>query len=70
MDTLIICVLWLVQKSGEVILCKLLDKLFSKKNFNYLAIFLKIQVLILYINWIFLKTSLKSQASNKCHSEH
>jgi hypothetical protein len=65
-----ICVLWLVQKSGEVILCKLLDKLFSKEIFNRLATSLKIQLLILYINWLFLRTSLKPQLRNKCHSDH
>lgn len=60
MDSLLIFVLWLAQKSAEVALSKLLDKLLSEHNLKCLKAFLKIQILVLYLNWVLRNTQLKS----------
>lgn len=69
MDALTICVLWLVQKSGDAILSKLLDKLLSEKNLKRFATFLKTQILILYLDWVLLKTPLKFLPNQEDESE-
>jgi hypothetical protein len=66
-DSLLIFVLWLAQKSGEVALSKLLDKLLSEQNLKRLKSFFKIQILVLYLNWVLLKTQLKSLPINQAN---
>jgi len=57
-------VLLALEKSGEIILGMLLEKLWkwvvSDRNLQGASNFLKMQVLILYLDWILLKTPLKS----------
>jgi hypothetical protein len=57
-------VLLALEKSGEIILGMLLEKLWkwvvSDRNTKRLSNFLKIQILILYLDWVLLKTPLKS----------
>ncbi len=53
-----------INKSIEVILKLLLEKiwawLLTDKSFQRLNYFLKMQIFVLYLDWILLKTSLKS----------
>ncbi|MEH2333720.1 hypothetical protein [Nostoc sp.] len=53
-----------INKSVEVILKLLLEKIWAwllrDKSFQRLNHFLKMQILVLYLDWILLKTSLKS----------
>ncbi len=53
-----------LEKSGEILLGMLLEKLWkwvvSDRNLQRASNFLKMQVLILYLDWILLKTPLKS----------
>ncbi|MEH2170927.1 MAG: hypothetical protein V7K41_30615 [Nostoc sp.] len=53
-----------INKSIEVILKLLLEKiwawLLTDKSFQRLNHFLKMQIFVLYLDWILLKTSLKS----------
>ena len=57
-------VLLALEKSGEIILGMLLEKFWkwvlSDRNLQGASNFLKMQVLILYLDWILLKTPLKS----------
>ncbi|MEH2079641.1 MAG: hypothetical protein V7K89_06400 [Nostoc sp.] len=54
----------ILNKSVEVILKLLLEKiwvwLLTDKSFQRLNHFLKMQIFVLYLDWILLKTSLKS----------
>lgn len=54
----------IIKKSIEVILVLLLKKIWAwllrDESFQCLNHFLKMQILILYLDWILLKTSLKS----------
>ena len=53
-----------LEKSGEILLGMVLEKLWkwvlSDRNLQGASNFLKMQVLILYLDWILLKTPLKS----------
>ncbi len=53
-------ILWIAQKTAEIILGKLLEKLLSTINLEYLVKFLKFQILVLYLKWILLKTPMIS----------
>jgi hypothetical protein len=54
----------LLNKSLEVILTVLLEKLFTwllkDENCQRLNQFIKIQILVIYLDWVLLKTPLKS----------
>lgn len=53
-----------LEKSGEIILGMLLDKFWkwvlSDRNLQRVSNFVKLQILILYLDWVLLKTPLKS----------
>ena len=51
METLLIVALWLIQKSAEIILSIILNKVLKEKNFQRLTILFKKQILVLYLNW-------------------
>jgi hypothetical protein len=57
-------VLLALEKSGEIILGMLLEKLWKwvvrDRNLQRASSFLKMQILILYLDWVLLKTPLKS----------
>ncbi len=57
-------VLLALEKSGEIILVMLLEKLWkwvvSERNLQCASNLLKMQILILYLDWVLLKTPLKS----------
>jgi hypothetical protein len=52
-----------LEKSAEIVLGMLLEKLWkwvlSDRNLQRASNFLKMQILILYLDWVLLKTSLK-----------
>ncbi|MGH7999769.1 MAG: hypothetical protein ACREPR_10160 [Brasilonema sp.] len=60
MNALLILTLWLAQKSAEIALGKLLEKLLTKRNLKRLNYLLKKQILLLYFHWVLLKTPLES----------
>lgn len=53
-----------LEKSGEIVLGVLLEKFWkwvlSDRNTKRLSRFMKLQILILYLDWVLLKTPLKS----------
>jgi hypothetical protein len=53
-----------LEKSGEIVLGVLLEKFWkwvlSDRNLQRASYFLKMQILILYLDWVLLKTPLKS----------
>ena len=57
-------VLLALEKSGEIVLGMLLEKFWkwvlSDRNSKRLSRFMKMQILILYLDWVLLKTPLKS----------
>jgi hypothetical protein len=53
--------LWLVEKSIEIALGKLIEKLLSDSNIKQLKNFLKLRILLLCLDWVLLKTPLESQ---------
>lgn len=57
-------VLLALEKSGEIVLGVLLEKFWkwvlSDRNLQRASNFLKMQILILYLDWVLLKTPLKS----------
>ncbi|MBD2776733.1 hypothetical protein [Iningainema tapete] len=53
MDTII---LWVIQKSAEVTLGILIQKLLSDANTKRASKFLKRQILGIYLKWVLLKT--------------
>jgi hypothetical protein len=59
----------LLNKSLEVILTVLLEKLFTwllkDENCQRLNQFIKIQILVIYLDWVLLKTPLKSFMTKK-----
>ena len=63
METLLIVALWLIQKSAEIILSTILNKVFKEKNFQRLTILFKKQILVLYLNWILRSLPSKSLPS-------
>jgi len=57
-------VLLALEKSGEIVLGMLVKKFWawvlSDRNTKRLSRFMKLQILILYLDWVLLKTPLKS----------
>jgi hypothetical protein len=57
-------VLLALEKSGEIVLGVLLKKFWkwvlSDRNLQRASSFLKMQILLLYLDWVLLKTPLKS----------
>jgi hypothetical protein len=57
-------VLLALEKSGEIVLGVLLEKFWkwvlSDRNLQRASSFLKMQILLLYLDWVLLKTPLKS----------
>ena len=62
-------VLLALEKSGEIVLGMLLKKFWawvlSDRNLQRASNFMKMQILILYLDWILLKTPLKSQPERR-----
>lgn len=62
-------VLLALEKSGEIVLGMLLKKFWawvlSDHNLQRASNFMKMQILILYLDWILLKTPLKSQPEQR-----
>ncbi len=54
-------VFWLVEKSVEIALSKIIEKLLSDANVKQVKNFLKLQILLLYLDWVLLKTPLEPQ---------
>jgi hypothetical protein len=52
-------VFWLAEKSLEIALGKLIEKLLSYSNLKAVKNFLKVQILLLCLDWILLKTPLE-----------
>ncbi|MBD2104723.1 hypothetical protein [Leptolyngbya sp. FACHB-261] len=50
---------WLLRRSAETVLDKLLDELFSEENLSGLTQFLKLQLLVLYLDWLLQKSPVK-----------
>jgi hypothetical protein len=54
---------WVVQKSADAVLDKLLDKLLDKvlsdSNLKRLSSYLKLRILLLYLDWLLQKTPLR-----------
>ncbi|BAZ21608.1 hypothetical protein NIES4073_24860 [Kalymmatonema gypsitolerans NIES-4073] len=50
--------LWVIQTSAEITLGILIEKLLSDANRKRTSKFLKYQILVLYLNWVLLKTPL------------
>jgi hypothetical protein len=59
MDTF---VFWLAEKSLEIALGKLIEKLLSDSNIKQVKNFLKFQILLLCLDWVLLKTPLEPRA--------
>jgi hypothetical protein len=61
--------LLLLEKSGEIILELLLEKLWqwvlSERNLKHLLNSLKLQILLLYLDWVLLKSPIKSLPNTK-----
>jgi hypothetical protein len=53
--------LWVIQTSAEVALGILIEKLLSDANTKRASKLLKHQVLVVYLNWVLLKTPLDPQ---------
>ena len=51
--------LWLAEKSLEIALGKLIEKLLSDSNIKRTKNFLKLQILLLCLDWVLLKTPLE-----------
>jgi hypothetical protein len=51
--------LWLLEKLAEKALDKFLDRILSDRNLQYLTTALKLQVLVLYLDWLLQKTPLQ-----------
>lgn len=60
MTAFLVIILWLVEKTAEIALSKLLEKLLSEENLEYLVILFKLHVLAFYLNWILWQTPVKS----------
>jgi hypothetical protein len=55
-------VFWLAEKSLEIALGKLIEKLLSDSNIKQVKNFLKLQILLLCLDWVLLKTPLEPRA--------
>jgi hypothetical protein len=55
-------VFWLAEKSLEIALGKLIEKLLSDSNIKQVKNFLKFQILLLCLDWVLLKTPLEPSA--------
>jgi hypothetical protein len=53
--------LWVIQTSAEITLGILIEKLLSDANTKRASKFLKYQILVVYLNWVLLKTPLDPQ---------
>ncbi len=51
-------VLWLIKKSAEIVLSKLIEKILKDANIKNC---LKLQILVLCLDWVLLKTPLKPE---------
>jgi hypothetical protein len=51
-----IFVLWLAEKTLEIAIGKLIEKLLSNSNVKQVKNFLKFQILLLCLDWVLLKT--------------
>ncbi|MBW4575174.1 MAG: hypothetical protein KME08_07805 [Aphanothece sp. CMT-3BRIN-NPC111] len=51
--------LWVLDKLAEAVLDKLLQKVLSDDNLKRLSNYLKLQILLLYLDWLVQKTPLK-----------
>jgi hypothetical protein len=51
--------LWLLEKLAEKALDKFLDRILSDRNLKHLDKALKLQVLVLYLDWLLQKTALQ-----------
>jgi len=49
--------LWVAEKFAEKSLDKLLEKILSDRNFKGLTTAFKLQILVLYLDWLLQKTS-------------
>lgn len=56
MNILVIILLWVAEKLAEKAFEKLLDKMLSDDNLKRLASTVKIQILVLYLDWLLQKT--------------
>lgn len=54
-----IFVLWLAEKTLEIAIGKLIEKLLSDSNVKQVKNFLKLQILLLFLDWVLLKTPLE-----------
>jgi hypothetical protein len=52
-------VFWLAEKSIQIALGKLIEKLLSDSNIKRTKNFLKLQILLLCLDWVLLKTPLE-----------
>jgi hypothetical protein len=53
--------LWLLEKSIEIALGKLIENLLSDSNIKQVKNFLKLKILLLCLDWVLLKTPLEPQ---------
>ncbi len=51
--------LWLLKKIAELVLKKLLEKLLSEDNLKQLGSYLKLQIIVLYLDWLLEKTPVR-----------
>lgn len=58
MNIILMIVLWIAEKLAEKALDKLLDKILSAHNLKRLTTALKLQILVLYLDWLLKKTPL------------
>jgi hypothetical protein len=56
-----IFVLWLAEKTLEIAIGKVIEKVLSDSNIKQVKIFLKLQILLLCLDWVLLKTPLESK---------
>jgi hypothetical protein len=54
-------ILWVIQTSAEITLGILIEKLLSDANRKRTSKFLKYHILVVYLNWVLLKTPLDSK---------
>ncbi|MFE1747862.1 hypothetical protein [Coleofasciculus sp. H7-2] len=57
MNIVLMLLLWVAEKFVEKALDKLLEKILSDRNFKHLTTAFKLQILVLYLDWLLQKTS-------------
>lgn len=57
MNIVLMLLLWVAEKFAEKALDKLLEKILSDRNFKGLTTAFKLQILVLYLDWLLQKTS-------------